>query len=173
MGEKCCLCFPLDCGVKFLCVVTVLSAIGFGYQSYISEGFRELFLPYFVSSAILGLVWVMAWVSPTESAKNMLFLVFVTCALVFNYGYYAYLIMTGKIEEYNCRPENLAQMNQDISDVEEQTDIDLGGTMTREQCIENSTKWFWGDFATGLLLTIYFTYVIMKWSKHSDGYVKI
>ena len=45
--------------------------------------------------------------------------------------------------------------------------------MTREQCIENSTKWFWGDFATGLLLTIYFTYVIMKWSKHSDGYVKI
>ena len=45
--------------------------------------------------------------------------------------------------------------------------------MTYDECVEKSTPLLWGDFAVGLLFSIYFTFVIMKWSKTSDGYAKI
>ena len=173
MGEKCCLCFPLDCGVKTLAVLTVLGSIGLGVQIWAQAEWREIFLPHFVATTILALVWIMAWVSPTESAKNMLFLAYVVCNLVFNEGYKAYNLLNGKLEAYNCRPEQLSQWNQDVTDIEAETDIDLGGTLTYDECVEKSTPWLWADFAVGLLFSIYFTFVIMKWSKTSDGYAKI
>ena len=87
MGETCCLCLPLRCGVATLGVITIIGAIGCGFQVYILPEYRDIFLPYLVSMSIVSLVWIMTWVSPTESAKNMLFLAYLVCGLVFNCGY--------------------------------------------------------------------------------------
>ena len=87
MGETCCLCLPLKCGVATLGVLTILGAIGCGFQVYILPEYRDIFLPYLVSTSIVALIWIMSWVSPTESAKNMLFLAYLVCGLVFNCGY--------------------------------------------------------------------------------------
>ena len=111
MGEKCCFCFPLDCGVKTLCVLYTISAIAAGAYSYLYPDFKDMWLPFSVSLTILSIVWIMAWISPTESAKNMVFLAFIVCNLVFNYGYRAFLLLNGKVEEFQCRPETLQQMN--------------------------------------------------------------
>ena len=114
----------------------------------------------------------MAWISPTESAKNMLFLAYLVCALVFNMGYQAYLTFNGRMGEWSCREEALNQWNQDVIDIERETDVDLGGTITYDQCVEQSANWIWADFAIKVLGTVYFTYVIMRWTKYSDGYMK-
>ena len=48
------------------------------------------------------------------------------------------------IEDYISRTENLALMNQDITDAVNETEIDLcGSTMTNEQCLENSLNSYW------------------------------
>ena len=173
MGEKCCLCFPLDCGVKTLCVLTVLATVALSAQTVQLPEYKEIFLPFAVSMGILSLVWIMAWVSPTESAKNMLFLAYLVCGLVFNMGYQAYLTLNGQLADYQCRPEALSEYNDGVTELEQETDIDLGGTVTRSECLEQTGAWLWGDLAIKVLGTIYFSYVIMKWSKTSDGYVKI
>ena len=87
MGEKCCCCLPIDCGVKTLCVFTVLGAIALCGQAYAFPDYREIFLPFAVSTTILSLVWINAWINPTESSKNMLFLAYVILMLVVNMGY--------------------------------------------------------------------------------------
>ena len=102
----------------------------------------------------------------------MLFLAYAVCTLVFGNRYYAYTLINGKKGSYYCRPESLNQWNQDVTDIGKEIDIDLGGTLTYDECIEKSTKLLWTDFAFGLLF-IYLTYVIMKWAKTSDGYIKI
>ena len=76
-----------------------------------------MWLPFAVSLTILSIVWIMAWINPTESAKKLLFLAFVVCDLIFDYAYCAFLILNGKLEEFQCRPEALQQMNQGISEI--------------------------------------------------------
>ena len=172
MGEKCCCCLPIDCGVKTLGVFVTLGAIALCGQAYAFPDYRDIFLPMAVSTTILALVWINAWINPTESSKNMLFLAYLVLMLVFNMGYQAYLTLNGKLADYNCRPDSLNQYNHDVSEIEQETDVDLGGTITREECIEKSGPLMWADFFWKLAFTCYFTFVIMKWTKHSDGYDK-
>ena len=111
----------------------------------------------------------MVWVSPTEDAKNMLFLAYLVIALVFNMGYQAHLILEGKMAEWSCRPEALDMWNDGISEIiENETNIDLDSNLTRKEC----KKLLWVDFGMKLVFTIYFTYVIMRWSRYSDYYHK-
>ena len=48
----------------------------------------------------------------------------------------------------------------------------MGGTISYDQCLEQSANWIWTDFAFKVLFTVYYTYVIMRWTKYSDGYIK-
>ena len=111
----------------------------------------------------------MVWVSPTEDAKNVLFLAYLVIALVFNMGYMAHLILEGKLAEWACRSEALDMWNDGISEIiENETNLDLDSNLTRNEC----KKLLWVDFGGKLIFTIYFTYVIMRWSRYSDYYHK-
>ena len=43
MGETCCLCFPLDCGIKTLAIFTILNAIGTGVYCYFDIAYWNLY----------------------------------------------------------------------------------------------------------------------------------
>ena len=114
MGEKCCLCIPLDCGVKLLAIISILGTMSLGVTSYMNrerESNLAIFLPFTIISAIMSLIWICALVSPSESTKKMAFLGYVSLILVGSSGYYAYLIWSGKTLAWLCSADSIGHMN--------------------------------------------------------------
>lgn len=101
-GEKCCCCFPLDCGMKTLGVFTVLGTIAFMIQCFMIEELWSLWSPLIAAYGIMSLIWLFALISPTESNRKMTLIAWliliVGCARV----YYLWVILNGEALERFC-----------------------------------------------------------------------
>ena len=165
MKQTCCICFPLDCGVKVVCCWTILVSIGSFIQCSVEPEYIGIFMPYAISSAILSIVWIKAWVFPTNSGRQAVLVTFIACSLLFNQGYHAYQLIRGQLQEYQCRPEELRHLNHDISEIKRETSLDLGQVISTEECVARISPWLWADFAFWLVFSLYFTFVLMRWAK--------
>ena len=172
MGETCCLCFPLNCGVTTLAVLNILGTLSMAGYCYTDATYCNLFWPLFAAGAVMSVIWLYALCAPSESSKKTAFLGFFVTQLIFSIGYYAFLIITGKATDYVCNADNLGHMNEDIEQIEDQTGEDLGGAVTLEDCKWGGKYGLITDCTIKFLLTAYFTHVIMRWSKHDDSYNK-
>ena len=173
---KCCCCFPIECGVKTIGVLTILSTITAGVQIYLEPEWQNLMLPFAIASGLMSLLWIFNWVNDGESSRRITFLGFLCLALVFQMGYYAYLIFNGAIMDKICTHENVDEFNHEVEHaVEEAGDTlpdDYDG-ITEKDCKYGGFYGLAADFTIKLLMTIYFTYVISKWANHSEGYAKV
>ena len=169
MVKTCCICLPLDCGVKTLAVLTIVGTIFAGLVSYFDNEYWNTFWPMIVASGIMSIVWVVALMSPgfRQCAAHS-WLIFIVIASM---GWYTYTIINGKALDYLCNENNLEQFNDEMADVADETGADLGDQVTEEDCKYGGKTGLIIDNVVGWILNLYFAYVIMKWSKkYGDDY---
>ena len=167
MGEeKCCCCLPLDCGVKTIAVLTMISTVFNTFFAIAQPELRALYVPAAVALVVLSYFWLAAWCSPSEGSKKAVSLAWLVLAVVFGSILKLYNIFSGKYGDYACSEATLAEHN-------EFADAVGFPPLTEEECRAQQSGWLWGDFALALLVNLYFLSVIIRWSKQSDGYEAI
>ena len=112
MGESCCLCIPLDIGVKLLAVTTILSTMGLGWITYLNrEEFLDVFLPFAVLGGIMSAIWLYTLTNPNESSKKLAFFGYLLLILVFETLQYGWVFYNGRLLDWMCSPEAIDEMN--------------------------------------------------------------
>ena len=64
--NRCCICFPLDSGMKVLAVLTFIGTATLVFESYMNEGMFSLYWPQIATCAAMSLFWVYAFALPTS-----------------------------------------------------------------------------------------------------------
>ena len=65
--EKCLLCFPLECGVTTLAVLTIIGTIACIVQACMStDNLWEIYWPFVATSGIMSIIWIVALANPSE-----------------------------------------------------------------------------------------------------------
>merc|ERR1712232_179731 len=98
---------------------------------------------------LISLIWTYTFCAPSEFSRKLVLLGYIAICLGFGTGYQAYMIMNGKAVDYMCRQADLEQ-----------------------DCKLESKNLLLVDFVLKTIFNIYITFVLMKWSKHEDGYNK-
>ena len=112
MGESCCLCIPLDIGVKLLAITTILSTMGLGWITYLNrEEFLDVFLPFAVLGGIMSAIWLYTLTNPNESSKKLAFFGYLLLVLVFETLQYGWVFYNGRLLDWMCSPEAIDNMN--------------------------------------------------------------
>ena len=170
MGENCCLCFPLECGVKTIAILSILCNISVGIMSYYDAEYNSIFWPMTVAYTLMSLIWIYTLVSPSQGSRSVAFLGFIVLCLCFGTGYYAKKIMDGSAVDWLCDPKNIENLNDDLAHIEDGTGEDLGEPITEDQCKYGGKPTLIADCIIKLAIDAYFAYVIMRWSRNDEGY---
>ena len=172
MGENCCLCFPLECGVKVIAFFSILGTIGVGVQSYTDPTYWNIFWPIVCIMALMSVMWIYAMVNSNEGSRKAAFFVYFFGVFIAASAYYGYAILNGKAVNWYCNAERVDQMNSDIQEFEDGTGTTVRDSYTVESCTADFKSWFWVDFAFKVLIQGYFSHVIARWSKNENEFIK-
>ena len=173
MGESCCLCIPLDIGVKLLAITTILSTMALGWITYLNrEEFLDVFLPFAVLGGIMSAIWLYTLTNPNESSKKFAFFGYLLLVLVFETLQYGWVFYNGRLLDWMCSPEAIDEMNTRGYELQQEGYIEGGPPMTEEKCMYGGKEGIMFDFTAKVVFNVYFTYVIMKWTKLDDDYQK-
>ena len=164
MGENCCICFPIDCGVKTYAVIMMIGAIGTGGLCLYDSNFAETFWVAATLLTLMSIVWLYTFCSPSEDSRKSAFLAFVVIALIVGPLYTAYQLYTKEIYDYACSDENIAHYNEQVA---------AGEAITTDQCIEANQKLYIADAVFKFLFNLYFCTVLRRWSQDGDSYDKM
>ena len=161
--ENCCLCFPIDCGIKTLAVYTILGVIGFCISSYLIEGSLAVYWPIVAAYGAMALVWVYNLLADSESSRKFSLLAWIALVCVVGRCWYLYVILNGSALDLVCTTETIEQA---------QTAADGSGlepiTITEENCKYGGKTGMLIDCVVGWLIEIYWATAIMRWSKLKD-----
>ena len=158
--EKCCLCFPLECGVKALAVLTIFGTIFTAYTAYVIEGGWASYGVIVACSAVMSLVFIFALASPSEQSRKIAFLTWIIAIVVVMRVWYTYVLLNGSVWDIMCHQETVDAINE--AGITEQ--------ITTEECEMGGKTYFWTDHIVGWILEIYFATVIKRWSQNDEGY---
>ena len=172
MGETCCLCFPLECGVKFLGVLMILTAIGMGASSVVDPPYFKLFWPETIICVITALTFIYNFVADSESSRKHTLFVWVFAIVVAGSLLYLWHIIGGGYAEMACSEEKLEERNSGIAELEQVTGTDLGGSITHDECIAESRTWLYADWVCKFLWNCYLASVLRRWSQNDDAFNK-
>ena len=170
MGENCCLCFPLECGVKFLGFLVILGAIGAGANAMFDEAYLKIFWPELTVQVLMALTFIYTFVAGSEESRKHTLFVWVFAVVIASSLLYGYHIVAGGFAEFACTDEKLQERNEGIAELEQATGVDLGGAVTYDQCVAESRSWLYGDWVFRLLVNCYFASVLRRWSQNDDGF---
>ena len=170
MGENCCLCFPIECGVKFLGFLVILGAIGGGANAIIDENYLKLFWPELTITVLMALTFIYSFVASNEESRKHTLFVWVFAVVIAGSLIYGWHILGGGYAEFACTPEKLQERNDGIAELEDATDFDFGGQITYEECVSESRSWLYADWVWRLLVNCYFASVLRRWSQNDDGF---
>ena len=90
MGENCCICFPLECGVKFLAVLILLDAIFMGGFFIANPDQLSDFWPYLAAVTAMALTFLYSRIVQTEESRKFTFLAWIVLMVVTIYALYAF-----------------------------------------------------------------------------------
>ena len=170
MGDTCCLCFPLECGVKFLAFLNVLGTILLALACGFDESYAAVFWPLLIPYGLMSVTWVYTFASPSESSRHAAMMAYLIFPLFLATGYYAYCIWNGTALDYVCSEKNIEQANADIQQAEEGTGQEIGDPVTEKDCRYGGKTGLIVDIVLKALLELYFFSVVARWSRHKDGY---
>ena len=112
MGETCCLCFPLECGVKTLCVLVTIGALSMGGYCYTDVEYRNAFWLELIITSVIALFFIYAaFIKSTEESRKMMHTVWLVLAVVVSTAIYAYVIYDGSAVDYLCTQETVDEIN--------------------------------------------------------------
>ena len=160
--KKCCLCFPLECGVLTLAILTGLGAIIGLVTCFTQDGAWGMYGVGVISQVLMALVFIFAYSKSDESSRKFTLLAWIVLVVVVSHVWYLYIILNGSYFENICHEEVIQEIN-------------AAGVMepfTVDECRMGGKKAVWADFVCGLLFSICFATVIQTWSENEDGYQK-
>ena len=167
--QKCCLCLPLECGIKTLAVFTIIGTVLNGvWLGFFEEDGLSFFWPFLACEAIMSIVWIVALINPGEQGETRKFalLTWIVLMLAASFIYYLVIILNGSMVDRYCTQDAVQEINDAYAE------MGINETMTVEDCTSSTKTWLWVDFVIKLLFTTYFTYEIKNWSQHEEGYQK-
>ena len=157
MGDSdrtCCICFPLDCGITTVAIITILSTIVTGITAFTTEGGWALYGVGFAVSAIMSIVWIYALAAPSEESRKIAFLTWIVSIVVVGRIWYTYVILNGSIFDSICHEETIAAINE----------AGITETITAEECAWGGKRAVWADHVVGWLFEIYLATAIQRWT---------
>merc|ERR1712228_535904 len=157
--EKCCGCIPLETGIKTIAVFTILGTIVFLIQCIQIEDLWALWSPMIAACGVMSLVWVGVLMNPIESSRKLAFLAYIILIVGVTQIYYLTIILNGSAVDHVCEA------------VEEYQD-EIGEYVTTEDCRLGGKNGMLVDCALGWIISIYWAYVILQWSKSDSDYDK-
>ena len=162
--DKCCICFPLECGIMTLAVWSIIMAIAGPLGSYFWEGAMTIMWPAHVIEGIMAILWIVALAKPSEETRKFALLGFIALIVVAAHAYNLYLLLSGKLMDLYCHEETITQVNETI--------VGAGGTetVTVEECMLGGKNGAIGNMIFSFLLCIYFATAINRWAKNDEGW---
>ena len=109
--DSCLICFPLDCGVITLAVITILTTIIGGIGCLLEKDAWVLYWPMIISYIVMSAIWISAYTGPDECFKHRMpgyyrvsvFIGWVSLVIIVARVYYLYIILNGKLLEHICK----------------------------------------------------------------------
>ena len=172
MGENCCLCFPLECGVKTLAFFVILQAIITGGWFVANPDDVKTLWPYLAVTVGMALSFLYTLIMKSEESRKFTLLAWIVLVVVIETGLYVLQIVGGDIAALQCTDEKLQERNDGIAELERETGVDLGGAITYDQCVSQTNTWLWIDWTIKLLINLYFASVLRRWSTNDDAFNK-
>ena len=166
MGEedkKCLFCFPLECGVLTLAILTFLSTIWLAVVAFWGdENGLALYGVSFACCAVMSIAFIYGYASPSEDSRKIVFITYIVTIVLGARIWYTYNILNGKVYEAVCHEETLEQINA----------AGITETITAEDCAWGGKRVIWADHLISWAIDIYFATAIQRWSQNEDGYEK-
>ena len=102
MGENCCICLPIECGVRTLAIVIILDALFTGafWMTYPDK--FETFWPFYSCTVVMACTFLYALFVNSEASRKHTFFVWVVIYLGVQLALYAYMIITGHMGSWKC-----------------------------------------------------------------------
>ena len=142
-----------------------------GWFTYVNkEDYLDVFLPFLVLSGLMSAIWLYTLTNLNESSKKLAFFGYLLLVLVFETIQYAWVFYNGRLLDWMCNPDSIAQMNEVGYDIQQRTGEDVGPPMNEEKCMYGGKEGIMFDFTSKVVFNVYFTYVILKWTKLDDDY---
>ena len=161
--DKCLFCFPIECGVSTLGVLTILSFVTICVESfmYAEDNLHEIYWPLEVAVGIMSVIWVVQWSNPTETTRKITFFAWVLLVVCFCSIYLLVIILNGSMLNHFCHEETVTQVN----------DLGVATSITVEECkMDLGKKVLLTDYVVKTMLNSYFAFVLLRWSKKEDGW---
>ena len=159
--EKCCCCFPLDCGMKGLAFLTIFGTVMLSVESYMNVGMFSLYWPQIATCAVMSLFWVYTFALPSSPNKKLTHLAWIILVVIVGRISYLVVILNGAATDLYCDENDIQQYNE-VLKVEE--------TITVESCKKGGFYGLLADCIVCWILEIYWSTAIRRWSKDDEHY---
>ena len=156
MSDKCCCCFPLDCGITTLAVLTFIGSAGLAVECYVNEGMFSIYWPQLATCWLMSLFWIYTLIYPSESSKRMTHFAWLILVVIVGRISYLIVILNGSAAELFCESVDLEKINEELDSVE---------TITVKECKMGGKYGLLADCIICWLLEIYWATAIRRWSR--------
>ena len=122
--KKCCICFPLECGVTLIACLTILGCILDVLSFTSEEGSIELYWPDMIFVGTMSTIWLVALICPSEQTRKIAYYGWVILICICVSAFYIYLLLSGNLTKQWCK--NMTVGVVDLNKGEQ--------SMSREEC---------------------------------------
>ena len=162
LEQKCCICIPLDTGMRVLAALTALQLIGSLVTPFIMEGMTYmLIVPFAICSGLMTIMWLCALCGEDDLQKRHRTMIsWIVLMLLAKNVYYLILICNGSLLDIMCTESQVDQINETTGATE---------TITVEDCMYGGRGGLIADLTLNVLFDIYFALAIFKWYMIKKG----
>ena len=110
--KKCCICFPLECGIKVLAVLTFLGTATLVFESYMNDGMFSLYWPQIATCGAMFLCWIYTFALPTAQNRRMAHLAWIVLVVIVGRISYLAIILNGSATDFYCEEHDIEKYNE-------------------------------------------------------------
>ena len=148
--QKCCFCFPIECGVKTIAALIFLSTGISIINACLEEGGWSYYGYLIGIQVAMSIMWIVGFVSDRSARKSVFFAYTILIACAANI-FYTYLILTGSLAERVC------------------SKVDTSEFDSPDECTQGAQTMMMVDLVLSWTVNFYFSYVIYQWSQLEEG----
>ena len=164
MPANCCLCFPLECGMKTLAALTIIGALSGGINCFMNEGYCKVLWPILAAEGIMSILWIVALVSPSERTRHATFLGWIVLMIGVIHIYWMVIIFTGSLTGLYCEGGNIEFWQKIFGGDDPDWGVDECKRLTKIGSLV--------DWGFSFLLCLYWHAAILRWSHNDEAYQK-
>ena len=147
--QKCCICLPIDIGMKMLAGLIMLSTtISVINATFIEEDGWSFYWHLLSIQLIVTIFWIIALVKPSLETKKAIFWAYLVLITLGANIIYSYLILSGKLASHLCN-----------------TQVEHESVDSMANCERISQDMLLIDCMLSWVVNPYFSWVIWKWAE--------